>query len=102
MDANEITVTDDEVAHRFVFSDGGHEAELLYQVDGRRLILVHTEVPEAFRGRGLGRRLVQRAVDRAGSTGETIAPRCEYARKWLEDHSDGVAGVTIDWSEPVA
>lgn len=91
------TVVDDREQSRFRLSEDQEEAELVYRVDGKRLILIHTEVPESFRGQGIGGRLVRAAVDRASKSGETIVPLCPYARKWLQDHVDIAATVTIDW-----
>ena len=102
MEASHITVIDDIDHHRFLFAEHGVDAELVYWADGKRLILVHTEVPATFRGRGIGGRLVNAAASRAASTGETVVPSCPYARKWLEDHPDVAAGLTIDWNDSPA
>jgi hypothetical protein len=37
------------------------------------------------------------ALERAAAEGLTVVPRCPYARKWLQDHPDAAAGVTVDW-----
>ena len=50
------------------------EAELDYHLNGSRLVLVHTEVPAALGGHGLGGRLVRAALDRAGREGLTVVP----------------------------
>jgi predicted GNAT family acetyltransferase len=98
-------IVDDRKGRRFVYrgegsGDDGTEAQLQYRVNGTRLILVHTEVPESMAGRGVGGRLVRAAAERAKASGETVLPWCPYARKWLQDHPEVTAGITIDWSEP--
>lgn len=90
-------VRDDVGHHRFLYREAGLHAQLQYRADGERLVLVHTEVPEALGGRGIGGRLVGAAVDRAESSGETVVPWCPYARKWLRDHPDVAAKINIDW-----
>ena len=52
--AADDAVVDDTAGSRFVISEGGAEAELLYVIEGDRMLLVHTEVPEAWGGRGIG------------------------------------------------
>ena len=47
-------VVDDVAHHRFVAEVEGSMARLEYELDGGRLILVHTGVPEQLGGRGLG------------------------------------------------
>ena len=89
------TVRDDRAGSRFTLEVDGYEAELVYELDGDRLVLVHTEVPDELGGRGLGGVLVRAALARASSDGLTIVPRCSYARSWLEEHPGDVGDVPI-------
>ena len=82
---------------RFELDVDGHVAELVYRVEGSHLVLIHTEVPEALGGRGLGGQLVRAAVARAAAEDLTIVPRCPFARRWLERHPDVTAAVSVDW-----
>lgn len=90
-------VVDEPSTERFVLEEDGHTAELVYHVHGERITLVHTEVPGELAGRGIGGRLVEAAVDRAGHDGLTIVPSCPFARSWLEKHRDAIASVPVDW-----
>ena len=83
-------VTDNTDASRFELTVDGHLAELAYRLDGDRLVLVHTGVPDELGGRGLGGVLVRAALDRAAAEDLTIVPRCPFARSWLEKHPDEV------------
>jgi predicted GNAT family acetyltransferase len=96
-DANGPQVVDNQAASQFevVAEDG--VAELIYRKNGNRLVLVHTEVPAALGGRGIGGHLVQAAIDKAALTGMTVVPLCPFARSWLERHPDQAARVSIDW-----
>jgi predicted GNAT family acetyltransferase len=82
---------------RFVLRGPDAEAELRYHLNGSRLVLVHTEVPEALSGQGLGGRLVRAALDRAVRDSLTIVPWCPFARRWLRENPDEAARVAIDW-----
>ena len=90
-------VTDNVAAGRFEVWVNGHLAELLYRRIGDRLVLIHTEVPDALTGRGLGGRLVAAAVDQAAREGLTIVPLCPFARDWLPRHPDVASRAAIDW-----
>lgn len=97
-----VSIVDETEEERFVYREDGHEAQLVYETDegqgaGPRLFLLHTEVPEALGGRGIGGQLVRAVVERATRTSETIVPWCPYARKWLKDHPDQTSDITIDW-----
>lgn len=99
MDAS-VAVVDEESAERFTYTAHGAEAELVYRRDGRRLVLVHTGVPDELGGRGVGGQLVQAAVAKATAEGLELVPWCPFARRWLEGHTDEVGAVTVDWSPP--
>jgi uncharacterized protein len=90
-------IVDDPDNHRFVYRDGSEAAELVYRRNGRRLVLIHTGVPESLSGRGLGGRLVATAVEEARSQGLTLVPDCPFALRWLEQHPELAADVSIDW-----
>jgi uncharacterized protein len=93
-------VTDNQSESRFRLQANGSEAELAYHINGRRLVLIHTEVPPEMEGRGVGGRMVAAAVDRAVREDMTLVPACPFARAWLERHADQASRVAIDWSEP--
>jgi predicted GNAT family acetyltransferase len=99
-DANGLQVVDNQAKSRLEVQGEGAVAELVYRRIGNRLVLVHTGVPEALGGRGIGGRLVQAAVDIAAASGLTVVPLCPYARSWLERHPDEAASVSIDWGKP--
>jgi uncharacterized protein len=90
-------VTDNQAASRFEVTVDGQLAELRYRRNGKRLVLVHTEVPAELEGRGLGSTLVAAAAERAVREGLTVVPLCPFARGWLERHADAAAALTIDW-----
>jgi predicted GNAT family acetyltransferase len=90
-------VVDERSASRFAVVIDGHAAELVYGRKGDHLTLVHTGVPEELGGRGLGGKLVRKAVDVAEADGLTLVPQCEFARGWLEGHPDVASRVNIEW-----
>ena len=64
----------------FVERDGRRLAQLSYTVAGTRVILDHTEVDDALRGTGTGRKLVAAAVDWAREEDVQLMPLCPFAR----------------------
>jgi predicted GNAT family acetyltransferase len=93
-------VVDEPDQERFVVEQNGTLAQLVYEQDGSDLLLLHTEVPDAFKGEGVGGRLVLAAVARARADGLTMVPWCPFTRTWLERHPDETTGVTIDFDRP--
>jgi predicted GNAT family acetyltransferase len=92
-------VTDNQAESRFEFWMDGLLAELPYRRNGKRLVLIHTEVPEQLEGHGLGGALVTAAIDRAAREGMTVVPLCPFARGWLQHHPDVAARAAIDWGK---
>jgi uncharacterized protein len=90
-------VVDDPAGSRLVVELDGVEAELVYELDGDRLVLVHTGVPATLGGRGIGSMLVRAALARAREEGLTVVPWCPFARRWLREHPDAADTLTVDW-----
>ncbi len=55
------------------------KAYLRYHIEDGKLYLDATYTPEQWRGRGLARKLVEKAIDYAVSKGLKIAPICSYS-----------------------
>jgi hypothetical protein len=89
-------VTHDPGRSRFEYRAGGSVAEIVYRRRGERMVLVHTGVPGALEGRGVGGLLVRAAVGYAAGEGLTVVPACPFARAWLQRHPDVAALVPID------
>lgn len=67
----------------------GAEAEMTFVKSGdKRIIIDHTGVPDAFRGKGVGARLVTRAVEDARAAGKTVVPLCPFAAAQFKRHPE--------------
>jgi len=77
----EITREDHPTRGRYVATIDGieAEAELTFSRASDTLIIAdHTSVPDAFRGRGVGRALFLRLVSDARANGVKIVPLCPF------------------------
>lgn len=74
----------------FVVVDG-HESEMTYSRASPVLVIIdHTAVHDALRGRGVGQVLVGRAVDDARRDGFRILPLCPFAKAQFDRHPEWV------------
>ena len=63
----------------------GAEAAMTYSRAGDKLIIIdHTEVPAALRGRKVGERLVRQAIEDARRDGVAIIPLCPFAKAQID------------------
>ncbi len=82
---------------RLVAESGGSVAELVYEMDGDRMVVLHAGVPEEIGGRGIGGQLVRAAIEKAAQGGFTIVPLCPFTRRWLRKNPDAARAVNVDW-----
>jgi predicted GNAT family acetyltransferase len=66
----------------YIEDDKGEIALMHYILAGpAKMIIDHTEVNEAYEGKGLGRQLVKAGVEYARENHIKIQPLCPYAKK---------------------
>lgn len=88
-DNGDIERTESETKGRYAVRIDGAEAELTYSRAGEtRIIIDHTQVPEALKGRGIGVMLVSRAVEDARAEGKKIIPLCPFAKMQFGRHPE--------------
>lgn len=74
---------------RYVVRLDGAEAELTYSRAGDGMIIIdHTAVPDALRGRSVGQALVRRAVEDARAEGRLVIPLCPFAKAQFARHPE--------------
>lgn len=81
----DISISHDENRMRYSLFEDGLEAYLTYERPrmGHRHI-THTIVPGAMGGRGIGKKLVTRAMEDAIAAGETVSSSCWFASALIE------------------
>lgn len=85
----EITLEETDTKGRYSAVVDGHEAEMTYSRAGATTIIIdHTEVPDALRGRGVGVALVRRGVEDARAKGLKIVPLCPFAKAQIARHPE--------------
>ncbi|KAA2316240.1 N-acetyltransferase [Pseudooceanicola sediminis] len=87
--ADQITEEVTETKGSYSYRADGAVAEMTYSRAGANLIIIdHTEVPDAFRGQGVGVALVTRAVSDARLRGHKILPLCPFAAAQFRRHPE--------------
>lgn len=85
----EIDREEGETKGRYSATLDGHEAEMTYSRAGDATIIIdHTGVPDALRGRHVGVALVRRAVEDARAENRRIFPLCPFAKAQIARHPE--------------
>ena len=84
-----IPVRHEPEQQRFTAVLGGNVAVLQYRRQEQALDLYHTEVPPAFRGRGIAEQLCRAAFEHAKTNGLRVIPSCPYiSGTYLQRHPE--------------
>lgn len=88
-------VVDRPDQNRFELDIDGELALAYYRLDGDRIVLTHTEVPQALSGQGIGSRLAKGVFEQIRASGRKVVLRCSFMAGWVARHpqyGDIVAG----------
>jgi uncharacterized protein len=81
-------VTHNQADHRFEVSLGKEKAELIYMIKSGLFIMLHTEVPPQFEGRGIAGQLAKSAMDFARDNDYKLRSYCSYTTRYMERHPE--------------
>jgi uncharacterized protein len=87
----DVEVRDNPEKHQFeAYVDGALAGFTAYDLtDGGGILLLHTEVGDAFEGQGVGSSMTRQVLDRIRADGELkLTVLCPFVNSWLRRHPD--------------
>ena len=60
----------------------------VYEENGNQTVFIHTEIGDAFGGKGLGSVLARHAVEDVIERGRAIVPLCPFIAAYLDKHPE--------------
>ncbi|GAA3342612.1 GNAT family N-acetyltransferase [Amorphoplanes nipponensis] len=85
----DVTVQDNPARHRFeLLLDGEVGGFADYRDRDGAVVVVHSEVDPAHRGRGLGGVLARRTLDTLRERGAKVVPACPFFARYVADHPE--------------
>jgi uncharacterized protein len=87
-DSKQVNVVHNDAEQRWEADVDGSLALLTYDERDNTLYLLHTEVPTAAEGQGIGGQLVKAALEHARGAGMKVAPFCAFASAYMDRHSE--------------
>jgi predicted GNAT family acetyltransferase len=86
--SGDVQVTDNEAEKRFEARvDGELAGSAYYDAADDLIVFTHTEVDDAFEGRGVGSALARGALDAVRADGRRkVVARCSFIKGWIDRH----------------
>jgi predicted GNAT family acetyltransferase len=81
-------IRDNTADHRFELDADGGIAIMYYRLEPGVITLMHTEVPPALGGHGLGSALVRGVLDIARARGLKVVPKCPFVAAYMGRHPE--------------
>ncbi|MGW5422205.1 GNAT family N-acetyltransferase [Streptomyces sp. NPDC003943] len=105
-DGTAPVVRRNDTRHRYeILVDDKRAGLTAYRDREDRRVFFHTEIDDAYAGRGLASILVEQALTDVRATGMRIVPVCPYVAKFLKKHTefaditDPVTPEVLQWLE---
>lgn len=81
-------VRDNVQQHRFELEVEGHLAISVYKREKGVITFIHTEVPDALGGKGVGSLLARGALDMVRAKGEKVVAQCPFIAAFIAKHAE--------------
>jgi predicted GNAT family acetyltransferase len=98
IDGKEVPIVRDPERERIEMTIEGQTAFMTYRLKEGVLSLIHTEVPQRLRHKGIGEALARFVLDYAGNLGYTVKPYCPFVAGFIKRHPEYEAVVAPGFS----
>ena len=85
---NIFLVKHNQADNRFEVDLGKDKAILIYMIKAGLFVMLHTEVPPPFEGRGIAAQMAKAALEYARSEGYKVRSYCSYTTRYMERHPE--------------
>ncbi|WP_434362182.1 N-acetyltransferase [Parasalinivibrio latis] len=79
---------DQEGRSLYIDVEEGYQAKVTYRQDGKTWHLVHSEVPPALRGKGVGAVMMEATLGFMRERGLMAVPVCSYIVHYMDKHPE--------------
>ncbi len=81
-------VVDNPGLNRYEISVDGKTAFSEYKIENGVITFMHTEVPEEFRGKGIGSKLRRGDLEAVRARGLKAVLRCPFVKRYVQEHAE--------------
>lgn len=90
-----LNVVNDVARQQYTVSMPGAIATLGYEKNGKNITFVHTDVPQQFQGKGVGKLLAQYAFDHAKEDNLEVTCKCHFLAAYYQNNIDKYKGLKV-------
>ncbi|CAK1598612.1 unnamed protein product [Parnassius mnemosyne] len=91
-----LKVVNNVARQQFVVSLQSAEATIDYEKSGRSITFIHTNVPQQFQGKGVGKILGKYAFDYALDNKLDVICKCHFLAKYYNDNKINYKGLSVN------
>ena len=88
INSEDIAVIHNKAEKRFQIRIDNHLAELLYQLSDGTITFIHTSVPSALEGQGIGSKLAKAGLDFAQVNSLKVRSLCWFVDRYIQRHPE--------------
>jgi predicted GNAT family acetyltransferase len=81
-------VRNNTAQNRFELHVDGEQAVAYYRMAPGVITFIHTEVPQALSGRGIGTKLIRGALEMVRAQGLKVVPQCPFVSAFMGKHPE--------------
>jgi uncharacterized protein len=81
-------VRNNTAQNRFELDVDGEQAVAYYRMAPRVITFIHTEVPQALSGQGIGTKLIRGALEIVRAQGLKVVPQCPFVSAFMGKHPE--------------
>ena len=81
-------VRNNTALNRFELDVDGHQAVAYYRLAPGVITFVHTELPQALSGQGVGSKLIRGALEMVRAQGLEVMSQCPFVSAYMGKHSE--------------
>lgn len=83
-----LSLVNNEMSRQFELMVDGVKAKIEYELQKNRMSLLHTEVPEALEGHGVGTAIVEKTLQYIEEQNLTLVPWCTFVKSYIKRHPE--------------
>jgi predicted GNAT family acetyltransferase len=85
---NESRLADNKEKSQFELWTDRLVAKITYRLHGNKISLLHTEVEEAFQGKGAGTAIIEKTLHSIEEHGQQLVPYCPFVVAFIKRHPE--------------